>query len=121
MALWIERKEQGLRRCPTAWGTTRDAVARGWGFEDGLVTRGKKRRSFDGDETVGSNAKGSVMMEPSPTASFEVVESELVFEFEVVVFDSPAEFVETDVFVEGGGAMAFPKISALKNSVQFSY
>ena len=103
MALWTERKEQGLRRCPMAWGTTRDADARGWGFDDGLVTRGKNRRAVDGDEAVGGDAEGSVVVESSPTASFEVVESELVFEFEVVVFAAPAQFVEADEVVEGGG------------------
>ena len=102
MALWTERKEQGLRRCPMAWGTTRDAFARGWGFDDGVVTRGGNRRSFHGDETIGSDAECSVVVESSPTASFEVVESELVFEFEVVVFDAPAQFVEADEIVNGG-------------------
>ena len=68
-----------------------------------MVTRGKNRRTFDGDEAIGGDAEGSVVVEPSPGSSFEVVESELVFEFEVVVFDSPAEFVETDEIVEGGG------------------
>jgi len=43
------------------------------------------------------------MVESSPTASFEVVESELVFEFEVVVFDAPAQFVESDEIVDVGG------------------
>ena len=68
-----------------------------------MVTRGKNRRTFDGDEAIGGDAEGSVVVEPSPGSSFEVVESELVFEFEVVVFDAPAEFVGLDEFAEGGG------------------
>ena len=68
-----------------------------------MVTRGKNRRTFDGDEAIGGDAEGSVVVEPSPGSSFEVVESELVFEFEVVVFDAPAEFVGLDEFVERGG------------------
>ncbi len=86
-----------------SWGTTRDDMRGSRWFDDGLVCRGKNRRALDGDEAVGGDTEGSVVVESSPGSSFEVVESELVFEFEVVVFDAPAEFVGLDEFTEGGG------------------
>jgi hypothetical protein len=42
--------------------------------------QGGKRRSFNGDEAIGGNAESAVMMESSPTSTFEMIETQLILE-----------------------------------------
>ena len=51
---------------------------------------------------MGCGDEGGVVVPAEPGAAFEVVETEDVFEFSVVVFDTPANLAQADEFGDGG-------------------
>jgi len=57
---------------------------------------------------MGSGAESDVMVEPSPSSAFEMIEADLAFHFLVVAFDAPSEFHQSYEFVLGrvGGQVA---------------
>ena len=55
-----------------------------------------------GAERLGEADEGDVVVPAGVAAAFEVVESEAVFEFAVVVFDAPADLGQADQVAQGG-------------------
>lgn len=51
---------------------------------------------------MGGGDEGGVVVPAEPGSAFEVVQTEGVFEFAVVVFDAPADLRQPDEFFDGG-------------------
>src|SRR3982751_1326591 len=56
---------------------------------------------FGHEETVGSDAQTGMMMEPTPTSSLIVTQSQLLFELQVVALDVPAHLCRGHQIVDG--------------------
>ena len=63
---------------------------------------GGKGRSFADQESISGDAERGVVMETSPTPSFEMGKAEFAFQFLVVAFDAPAQFGGVDEDFERG-------------------
>ena len=79
-----------------AWGTTRDNVRAFCRLDKWLVVRGENHRAFNGDEAIGCDAQRAMMVESSPTSPLKMIKPKLVLEFQVIMFDAPTQFVQSD-------------------------
>ncbi len=55
---------------------------------------GGEKRSSQGEERVSSRAKRGVVVKAAPSTAFEVIDTNLAFQFLVVAFDAPAKLHE---------------------------
>src|SRR5512147_2323228 len=60
------------------------------------------RQPLRSQERIRGDAQRRVMMEAAPPPAFEVIESQLIFQFLVVALDSPAQHREPDEVSAGG-------------------
>ena len=62
----------------------------------GACGRGGNRGPLGHQESIGGDGQGRMMMKAAPTAPLVVAEADLLFEFEIVALDQPAQLGEID-------------------------
>ncbi|ERR1035437_1691028 len=101
--------EVGSWRCGLSRSAARPKVLR---RADGLAAEADtgEKPAFGDQEAVGGNAERGMMVESAPGTALEVVEPQLLLEFQEVTLDSPAQLGNPDQLLKrsGGGKVGQP-------------